>query len=108
MMLWGKMLWGKRAFQHRFAEVLGTLEQSKDFVRRVNVENAALRAEVERLRAALACWDAKRNRIIVELEEGLQQIVDGDVPWADGMVRAGFKDAHDLQAFARSLLEDAE
>ena len=72
-------------------------------------------AELERLRAALemktheyestaSFWRDAQARI-AELEGGIERLADGDVPWADGMVRAGSKDAHDLQAFARSMLE---
>ena len=93
-------------------------ERADHWQHRVRVMGATAskgEAEVERLRAALemktheyestaSFWRDAQARI-AELEGGIERLADGDVPWADGMVRAGSKDAHDLQAFARSMLE---
>ena len=68
--------------------------------------------DLDRLRAQaiqdFERWGAEKLRLQAEVERlhmVLEQIADGDVPWADGMVRAGSKDAHDLQALARNMLE---
>jgi hypothetical protein len=41
---------------------------------------------------------------ITRLESGLERIANGDIPWSDGLSRAGSLNISEFQAFARSVL----
>jgi methylphosphotriester-DNA--protein-cysteine methyltransferase len=60
----------------------------------------SLRAEYARLERDTLEMD----EWITRLETGLERIANGDIPWSDGLSRAGSLNISEFQAFARSVL----